>query len=413
MATITTIQETDLITNSRADINNNFTALNSDKIETSTLDTDTTLAADSDAKIATQKAVKAYVDSGGNQNASETNRGVVQEATDAQVTAGTATGSTGAKLFITPAKLKSAGLPVVKTYTYTSVGATTTRFDITNPAGTTFRYTFDGTGTDPVINTTTFPVGTQVFIKGSTLMSVENQGYFVVTASGTNYFEVTNASGVAENDKTLANGYLLKNSDLVWTKPTGLKYAVVEVQGGGGGGAGCDTDHTGDLVASSGGAGGYAKKLIVSSSLGTTETITVGAGGLNGASSASPTSGLIGGTTSFGAICSAAGGAGGIKPDAGDDSEVLVSEGGVATGGDINITGGASFGTQGRLSHGGDSMLGKGGVSISGTDEVETAKSEATGYGSGGRGGVEYTGSSFSSPSSGNPGIIIVTEYYV
>lgn len=37
--------------------------------------------------------------------ASETEIGIVQEATDAQVTAGTAIGSTGAKLFVTPAKL--------------------------------------------------------------------------------------------------------------------------------------------------------------------------------------------------------------------------------------------------------------------------------------------------------------------
>jgi hypothetical protein len=38
-------------------------------------------------------------------NASETVKGIVEEATDAEVTAGTATGATGAKLFITPAKL--------------------------------------------------------------------------------------------------------------------------------------------------------------------------------------------------------------------------------------------------------------------------------------------------------------------
>lgn len=59
---ITTIQSTDLITNSRTDINNNFSSLNSNKIETSYLDTDTSLTANSDSKIATQKAVKAYVD---------------------------------------------------------------------------------------------------------------------------------------------------------------------------------------------------------------------------------------------------------------------------------------------------------------------------------------------------------------
>lgn len=65
MTTITTINATDLVTNSRADINTNFSNLNTDKIETSYLDTDTTLAANSDTKIPTQKAVKAYVDAGG------------------------------------------------------------------------------------------------------------------------------------------------------------------------------------------------------------------------------------------------------------------------------------------------------------------------------------------------------------
>lgn len=62
MSTITTIQSSDLITNSRTDINTNFSNLNTDKIETSTLDTDTALAANSDSKIATQKAVKGYID---------------------------------------------------------------------------------------------------------------------------------------------------------------------------------------------------------------------------------------------------------------------------------------------------------------------------------------------------------------
>jgi hypothetical protein len=105
MSTITTINQNDLITNSRIDINTNFSNLNADKEEVTNKDTDTTLAANSDTKYPSQKAVKAYVDAGGNVNASETTKGIVQEATDAQVTAGTATGSTGAKLFITPAKL--------------------------------------------------------------------------------------------------------------------------------------------------------------------------------------------------------------------------------------------------------------------------------------------------------------------
>lgn len=63
MATITTINSGDTITASRAVINNNFANLNSDKLETSVVDVDTTLAANSDAKVPSQKAIKAYVDS--------------------------------------------------------------------------------------------------------------------------------------------------------------------------------------------------------------------------------------------------------------------------------------------------------------------------------------------------------------
>jgi hypothetical protein len=104
---ITTLVGGDGITtaNSMTKINANFDSLNTNKLETNLLTTTSDLSENSDLLIPSQKAVKNYVDSGGNQNASETTRGIVQEATDAQVTAGTATGSTGAKLFVTPAKL--------------------------------------------------------------------------------------------------------------------------------------------------------------------------------------------------------------------------------------------------------------------------------------------------------------------
>jgi hypothetical protein len=126
MSSITVINSTDLITDSRAVINTNFSNLNTDKIETSYLDTDTTLAANSDTKIATQKAVKAYVDTGGNVNASETTKGLVEEATDAEVTAGTATGATGAKLFVTPAKLKTNITALVNTRISLTLGEAVT-----------------------------------------------------------------------------------------------------------------------------------------------------------------------------------------------------------------------------------------------------------------------------------------------
>jgi len=107
MSTITSLNGTDGITtaNSMTKINTNFANLNTDKIETSVIDTDPSLAANSDAKLPSQKAVKAYVDAGGNVNASTTARGIVQEANTSQVNSGTGAGSTGARLFVNPSAL--------------------------------------------------------------------------------------------------------------------------------------------------------------------------------------------------------------------------------------------------------------------------------------------------------------------
>lgn len=59
MATITTLGASDTGSTSRTTINDNFTNLNTDKGD---IDTDVTLAADSDVLVASQKATKAYVD---------------------------------------------------------------------------------------------------------------------------------------------------------------------------------------------------------------------------------------------------------------------------------------------------------------------------------------------------------------
>lgn len=107
MSTITTIASSDLITNSRAVINTNFSNLNTDKIETSVIDTDSTLAANSDTKLPSQKAVKTYVDTLGNVNASTVARGIVEEATAAETAGGTTTGATGARLFVNPSSITS------------------------------------------------------------------------------------------------------------------------------------------------------------------------------------------------------------------------------------------------------------------------------------------------------------------
>lgn len=72
--------------------------------------------------------LKEYIDGAsiaGAVNASEAAKGIVEEATDAETAAGTATGGTGAKLFITPAKLATllaANLIYIKTYIAKPIG---------------------------------------------------------------------------------------------------------------------------------------------------------------------------------------------------------------------------------------------------------------------------------------------------
>lgn len=62
MATITTLNSGDSGPVSRGVINTNLQNLNTDKIETSVISTDGTLASNSDAKLPSEKAVKTYVD---------------------------------------------------------------------------------------------------------------------------------------------------------------------------------------------------------------------------------------------------------------------------------------------------------------------------------------------------------------
>ena len=104
----------------------------------------------------------------------------------------------------------------------TAVGDSTTQFDITNPAGTTFRYTFDGTGTDPLITADKYFVGLKLHINAQNFSSANN-GLFVVTGSGTNYFEVTNTSGVVESNKTIGTGFINYNPSIVVIN--GVEYA--------------------------------------------------------------------------------------------------------------------------------------------------------------------------------------------
>ena len=182
-------------------------------------------------------------------------------------------------------------------------------------------------------------------------------------------------------------------SNDTWTKPAGvIKVRVFVVGGGGGGGAG-DASNSG----SGGGGGAFCEKTVAAASLGATETVTVGGAGSGGSGGGG---GGTGGNSSFGAHCTANGGAGGGA--AGGAS----AAGGTASGGDVNISGT----TSGRqittaISGAGGSASGpfggKGGLNIN------TTGNAGQNYGGGGSGGGQST-----SGGAGGAGIVVVEEYY-
>ena len=133
--------------------------------------------------------------------------------------------------------------------------------------------------------------------------------------------------------------YLFNEYDLytkagtyTWTKPSDIdesKPILVHVWGAGG--AGGDR-HSTNIYAHGGGGGGLAVKLIDVTSLGATETITIGQG------SHSHTG--IGGTSSFGGHCSATGGNSGYNNTANEGSAAEYGVGGLGLQGDVNRRGG-------------------------------------------------------------------------
>jgi|JI8StandDraft_1071087.scaffolds.fasta_scaffold00207_22 hypothetical protein len=208
------------------------------------------------------------------------------------------------------------------------------------------------------------------------------------TPSSTNKF-ITQDYNASATGIPVVRTYLNAASPATWSKPSGLKYVVVEVQAAGGNGSSSTST---DMRAGGGGAGGYAKKLIPVASLGATETVTIGA---------------VGAVSSFGSHCSANNGT-----SAGPNAAAGAA-GGTATGGDVNITGQTGFGGSdttaawSRNGAGGDSVLGFGGPARASSGDGGAG----AGYGGGGAGGFS-TGTNDQAGGAGAPAIVIVSEYY-
>jgi hypothetical protein len=191
-----------------------------------------------------------------------------------------------------------------------------------------------------------------------------------------------------------------------WTRAASTKSVVVEVKGGGGGGGGVGSA-TGYLSGAGGGEGGIAVKRITSP--GSTETVTVGAGGTAGANTGG--NGGSGGTSSFGAWCSASGGVGGI----GFNSSGIQSAGGAGgsgSGGDHNRRG-APGQMNAAIPSNNLAISGFGGGQGGGNSVGSSNAGNAGANGGGGAGAAsaQFAGNAAAAGGAGGDGYVMVWEY--
>ncbi len=434
MSTITTINSTDVIANSRTTINNNFTNLNTDKAELSggTFTGDIAFSGTTHAGIkanslsttqrdalvspangmiiynSTANQMQVYENGTWNAataaatNASTIVKGIVQEGTQAEVDAKTTAGSTAARLYVNPSTLRSTLLSdyVVDT------GAADAYIITPSPAITAYavgqRFTFKASATNTTSSTVAVNGLAAKTIKkndGATNLAagdiVSGQIVEIEYNATSDFFQMMSpaattvnlvagaypaASGAAITGIRNAYDYQAFTSSGTWTKPSGLAGTeMVKVQAWGGGGAGGGVASNNNNYAAGGGGGSFIESIFRVSDLGSTVTVTIGAAGTPGAAGAN--SGGAGGNTTFGSLVTAYGGGGGAgsnnaSASGGGGGGGLMSAGGSVT---VNNNVGGSGGSPVGGAASSPSSLGGGGGGTS-------ASGGLSAYGGGGGG---------------------------
>ena len=234
--------------------------------------------------------------------------------------------------------------------------------------------------------------------------STTGSGAFVLATSPT-----INGKSIANPIITSINVQKFSSSG-TYTPSTGMVYVTFECWGGGGGGQGISGGTNVAAGAAGGGSGGYSRKTATASTVGASQTVTIGAAGSAG--SAGGGVGGAGGTTSVGSLCIANGGSG---------ANATGGAGGTAGTGDITATGapgmtsfsylsGSGYGAMSGM--GGSTLVGGGGGSVSCGTVITTAGINGTGYGSGGSGACTDNNSGGSQAGgAGTAGYVVATEY--
>lgn len=202
-----------------------------------------------------------------------------------------------------------------------------------------------------------------------------------------------------------------------YTPHASMVYCIMECLGPGGSGAGGTGSNPGWKVGGGGGSGGYSRTIASRATVGTSQVVTVSAGGT--APAAGNNDGNPGaGDTSIGTLCVAKPGSGGKYAQA--STNPIGGAGGVAGTGDIAASGHCGQGGVNAsiatclvfAGQGADTIWGTGALQAQQSGAPSTATGNAgAGYGSGGGGGNATSSANTFAGGNGMPGLAVITEF--
>lgn len=257
-----------------------------------------------------------------------------------------------------------------------------------------------------------------VFDNGAGVLSITGTANEIIASSSTGAVTLSLPAKIANCISQVS--VQVFTSSGTYTPTVGMKYCIVECIGGGGGSAGCSAGGGQQGVGGAGGGGGYSAGVYSASTIGVSQSVTIGVAGTAGTAG---NNGGGGGTSSFGALLTCTGGSGGTAVNNNASSgSADGGAGGTGSGGLVNISG--QKGGRAYIPSvtncapvpsglGGDSPkgFGLGGSTTSSSGGAVSGNGlSGSGYGSGG-------GSSMCGPTTsaigaaGTPGYILVTEF--